>query len=235
VTRPARPSLCLVTDRRRLAPDARTTQAELMALERAVDEAVAAGIDVVQIRERDLPTVALVDLVERVGRRTRPTATGLLVNDRADVARLAGADGVHLRADGPPERRVRAFGPPTWRLGRSIHAPAEAAAHPTADYLLFGTMFPSASKTAEAPVQTLTALAQAVEASAVPVWVIGGITVERLAACLAAGAVGVAAIGAFLDAPAPPGTVYRRVELMRQAAAAAFAVEYPFRYGYDPR
>jgi thiamine-phosphate pyrophosphorylase len=220
-----RPSFALVTDRRRLAPDARTVPAALLALERAIDEAVAAGIDLVQIRERDLPTADLVAFVDRVGQRTRGTRTGLVVNDRADVARVAQADGVHLRADGPPESRVRAFGPPAWRIGRSIHAAADVAAHPGADYFLFGTMFPSGSKAPDGPVQTLATLAVVVAASSVPVWVIGGMTVDRVAACLAAGAAGVAAIGAFLDEATQPGVVFTRVEAMRRAAAAGFAVE----------
>ena len=72
----------------------------------------------------------------------------MLVNDRADVAIAAGADGVHLRADGPPVARVRTLASRDWIVGRSVHSVAEAraASQDGADYLLFGTVFPAGSK-----------------------------------------------------------------------------------------
>src|SRR5580692_4237782 len=135
----AGPTLCLVTDRRRLAQQARTTRDELAALEAALDEAAAAGIDVIQVRERDLEAADLAAFVARVVRRMRGTVTRVVVNERADVARAADADGVHLRSDGPPVDRIRGWGPPAWWVGRSIHSAAEGEGQQSADYLLFGT------------------------------------------------------------------------------------------------
>jgi thiamine-phosphate pyrophosphorylase len=220
----ARPTLCLVTDRRRLTPQARTTRDELAALEAVLDEAAAAGIDVIQVRERDLGAADLAAFVARVVRRTRGTATRVVVNERADVARVAGADGVHLRSDGPPVDRIRAWGPPTWWVGRSIHSAAEGEGHQSADYLLFGTMFPSTSKPAGAPVAGLAALGEAVRASAAPIWAIGGVTPETARACIDAGARGVAAIAAFLDDGdgTTAGAVRARIEAMRRAVAHDF-------------
>jgi thiamine-phosphate diphosphorylase len=224
VTGDERPTLCLVTDRRRLTRQARTTQAELAALEAAIDEAAAAGIDVIQVRERDLEAADLAAFVARVVRRMRGTATRVVVNERADVARAAGADGVHLRSDGPPVERIRAWGPTAWWVGRSIHSAADAERHQSADYLLFGTTFMSTSKPAGAPVAGLAALGEAVRVSATPIWAIGGVTPETAPACLEAGAKGVAAIAAFLadGDTTRVGAVRARVEAMRRAVGRNF-------------
>jgi thiamine-phosphate pyrophosphorylase len=221
----AGPSLCLVTDRRRLSPHARTTRDELVALETALGEAAAAGIDVIQVREPDLEAADLAAFVTAVVRLTRGTTTRVFVNERADVARAADADGVHLRGDGPPVARVRAWGPPAWWIGRSIHSAADVGRHESADYLLFGTMFPSTSKPAQGPVQGVAALREVVRASAMPIWAIGGVTTETAGACIEAGAKGVAAIAAFLDGAdggITPGVVRARVEAMRQAVGRDF-------------
>src|SRR5262249_53719621 len=125
---PRRPVLCLVTDRRRLSPDARTTRDEITTLEAAIDEAVGVGIDVIQLREPDLEVAERAGLCARVVQRTRGTATRILVNDRVDVAMTTAADGAHLRSDGPPAARIRAIAPSGWCIGRSIHAAAEVDA-----------------------------------------------------------------------------------------------------------
>jgi thiamine-phosphate diphosphorylase len=189
------PVVYVVSDRRRLAPAARTTADEVKALEAWLAALVDARPDVIQIRERDLPPRELAALVRRAvtlaGRAVR-----ILVNDRADVAVAAGAHGVHLRADGPPVARVRALGPPGWTIGRSTHSPQEIAPARDADYVLFGHVFDTASKPG-AVAAGLDALRDAVRASPVPVIAIGGIDVTTAASCAAAGAAGVAAIGLF--------------------------------------
>ena len=212
-----------MTDRRRLSPDARTTRAEIAALEAAIDEAVDAGIDVVQIREPDLETMDLAGLCRRVVQRTRSMPTRVVVNDRIDVAVAAAADGAHLKSDGPAAGRVRAMAPPGWSIGRSVHSPTEVDSSAPLDYWLFGTMYRTLSKGADAPVQSLAALAAVVQAAGTrPVWVIGGVTTENAGPCLRAGAAGVAAIGAFLEPRAGAGAVGRAVAAMRRAVAADF-------------
>lgn len=198
------PCLCLVTDRRQLAPDARTTAAQIAALERWLDEALSSDIDLIQIRERDLDARDLTALTRRVLSRRGDRAPRILLNDRADVAVAAGADGVHLRGDGPSIDTVRTLGPASWLVGRSVHTIDEAREHGTADYLLFGTVFPGGSKSADAPTQGLDALARAAAASRAPMFAIGGMTPDRAREAVAHGAAGVAAIGAFL-APGGPG------------------------------
>jgi thiamine-phosphate pyrophosphorylase len=199
VIRLPRPCLCLVTDRRSLKPDARTVRDEIAALEALLDEAIDAGIDLIQIRERDLDAALLRDLAVRTIARTRQNATRVLVNDRADVAVAACANGVHLRGDGAASSRVRELVGPDALIGRSIHDSAETI--DAADFFLFGTVFPTGSKPADIPVAGPDGLAAAARQSTVPVLAIGGVTPARARACRQAGAAGIAAIGIFL----PPG------------------------------
>lgn len=193
-----RPCIYLVTARAMLSPDARTTADELAALEAWIDEAVEAGIDAVQIRERDLEARRLRACVARVVSRARTSATRVMVNDRVDVALAAAADGVHLRADGPAIDRVRALGDSSWIVGRSVHSAAEAGRHGTADYLLYGTVFAGGSKPLPGRAADLEGLREAVAATPTPVFAIGGITPERARQCGDVGAAGVAGISVFL-------------------------------------
>jgi thiamine-phosphate pyrophosphorylase len=191
------PAICLVTDRRQLSPDARTDAEALAQLETWLDEAIGRA-DLIQVRERDLDALQLTALAARLALRARGTRSRIVINDRADVALAAGLQGVHLRADGPATARVRALGPPTWLVGRSVHHRDEVLAQRDADYLLFGTVFPSASKEGSVAAQGTDALGAVARSTDRPILAIGGITPERAAACARAGAAGVAAIGLFL-------------------------------------
>jgi len=91
--------LCLVTDRRRLCPGTLSFAAIRERLTAQVTRAVDAGVDLVLVRERDLAAVDLATLVGDLVRLSRSTDTRIVVNDRVDVALVAGADGVHLRGD----------------------------------------------------------------------------------------------------------------------------------------
>lgn len=207
------PSLHLITSRTRLAPDARTDRDALLILARQLDEAMDAGIDVIHIRERDLDAGVLLPFVSQVSARASGTATAVLVSDRADIARVAGAAGVHLPSTGMPADRVRALAP-AWVVGRSIHCGDLPADRDACDYLLFGTVFTSASKAPGSPVAGLAALGDAVARTGRPVIAIGGIDANRARPCVDAGASGIAAIGVFL----PPG---RTPDAMGPRAAIA--------------
>ena len=200
-----RPSLCLVTDRRAVAPDARTVAAELAALERQVDEALQAGIDVLQIREGDLAARDLLALTGRVAHRAREAGTHVLVNDRADIALNLEDVGLHLKSDGPPASVLRGLAAAGRVIGRSTHDPVDSGLAEGADFLVFGTVFPSGSKPPGAPPAGLDALRRACAAVAVPVLAIGGVTPDRVADCRRAGAAGIAAIGIFLPPGRAPG------------------------------
>lgn len=198
---PRGPWLCLVTDRRAVAPDARTTAAQLTALERQLDEAIEAGMDLVQLREADLSARDLLGLAERVAARTRQTVTRVLVNDRADVALCVEGVGLHLKSNGPPVSMVRRLDVTGRLIGCSAHDPISRQLVAGADFLIFGTVFASRSKPPDVKPAGVDALRVACASVAVPVLAIGGVTPERVAACRDAGAAGVAAIGIFL----PPG------------------------------
>ena len=219
VFRTGRGILCLVTHGQRLAAHTDCSGKSIEdLLVRQVSEAASAGVDLVQIREPNLETRHLYRLVERclaaaVGRPTR-----ILVNDRADVALTAGAHGVHLRADSYAADRVRAIAPSGFIVGRSVHAQDEAAAAIAGgalDYIIFGTVFASASKAPGHRTAGLQGLGAAVAAARpLPVLAIGGVSTRSAPAIRATGAAGLAAVGLFLpgavDAePALAGTVHR--------------------------
>lgn len=164
---------------------------------RAVNE----GVDVIQVRERDLDDRTLRVLVEQIVAAAKGTPTRVLVNDRADVAVAAGAHGVHLRSDSPAASRVRAIVPAGFILGRSVHSLAEidaAVADGACDYLMFGTVFPSGGKPPGHPVAGLDTLREACRRSPIPVIAIGGIDRSRIPDIAQSGAAGFAAIAMFM-------------------------------------
>jgi thiamine-phosphate pyrophosphorylase len=184
--------LTMVTDRRRLGGEARV-------VERAA-QAARAGLDLIQVREKDLSDHALAALVTAVRAAVSGTPARVLVNGRADVAVAAEADGVQLPEEGLPVAEVRrAF--PSLTLGASCHSleAARRAAGEGADFILLGPVFASPGK--EDRVLGLDVLAAACASAGVPVHAIGGVTPERVGALRAAGARGGAAIRPFLEGP----------------------------------
>jgi thiamine-phosphate pyrophosphorylase len=189
------PIFCLITDGQR-ARGSRKHDDELVQL---VRHAAAAGVNLVQIRERGLEDRRQLMLTRSIADAVKGTAARVVVNDRVDIALAAGADGVHLRADSPPAQAVRAMVPAEFLIGRSVHGEAEAieAARTGVDYLILGTIFPTASKPAGAAWLGLEPLTRAARAVTVPILAIGGITADRVESLAAAGAAGFAAIGLF--------------------------------------
>jgi thiamine-phosphate pyrophosphorylase len=122
------------------------------------------------------------------------------VNDRVDIARAAGADGVHLTAQSLPADVVRDICGPDFLIGVSTHSLAEARAAQAAgaDLVVFGPIFETESKRAFGEPQGLAKLREVTsELGEFPVLAIGGITRENSASCLDAGASGFAAIRMF--------------------------------------
>ena len=188
----------LVTDRQRLCPGAPFDEARRCLAEQA-RQAIEAGVDVIQVRERDLEAAALAAVVGDLVRLRAGHATKVVVNDRLDVALACGADGVHLRSDSIPAEAVRRVAPGGFMVGQSVHGVEEGIAAGPVDYLLAGTVYATPSKPGQARLigpSTLRAIARAVS---VPVLAIGGIVPSRLAEVAAAGAAGVAGIGLFID------------------------------------
>ena len=193
-------ALMMVTDRAR-AGGALPDEARAAAL---------AGVEFIQLREKDLAGRALLELARSVVAAVEGTAARVLVNGRPDVAVLAGAHGVHLPAEGLPVAAVRrAF--PLLLVGASCHSEeaARAAAAAGASLVLFGPVYATPGK--EQRAQGIEALARVVRAAGVDVYAIGGIDPEGAAGVLEAGARGVAAIRPFLrDAGAAVHAFRRR-------------------------
>lgn len=179
----------------------------LLAIGRAAGRAVpdrrwlaglaAAGVDGVQVREKGLDDADLLALACTT-RELLPATTAVLVNGRLDVALAAGADGVHLPAEGLPAAPLLAWARRLGQrplVGRSTHTLAEVAAarDEGVDYVVFGPVFATPGKGEPAGVAALAAAARL----GVPVLALGGVDAARLAAAIAAGAYGVAAIRAF--------------------------------------
>ncbi len=180
-------------------------------LEGWLGDLAAAGVDAVQVREKQLSDRELYRFA-RTARRAWPRL--LLVNGRIDVARAVGADGVHLPSDGVPIAPLRRRFGPEVVIGRSTHEPAEVAAarEAGADYVTFGPVFPTPSKARYGRPPGLAGLERAARLG-LPVIALGGVDPDRLADVAAAGAFGVAGIRAFHD----PGALRRWSEARRTA------------------
>jgi thiamine-phosphate pyrophosphorylase len=175
-----------------------------------VRAAVAAGINLVQLREKQLTARALYELTVCAAEITSGSETALLVNDRADIARAAGADGVHLASNSLEAGLVRATFGSDFLVGVSTHSQAELqqARDAGADFAVFGPVFETRSKAAYGPPLGLQYLQKAAGAVApFPVLAIGGISSTGAVECLRAGATGVAAIGLFADPSSLKSTV----------------------------
>jgi thiamine-phosphate pyrophosphorylase len=192
------PILYLIT---RGATNEATTadQPEFAQILQQISQAVDAGIDLIQIREKQMTTRVLFELVTETVKLTRGTETQLLVNDRADVAAGAGADGVHLTNRSLDAATIRrTFG--NLLIGVSTHSLDEArsARDLGADFVVFGPVFETDSKRAFGPPKGIAALSDVVnQLSHFPVLALGGITESNAADCLAAGAAGIAGISLF--------------------------------------
>ena len=163
-----------------------------------------AGVRLLQLREKALGGAALLELARELVVLAGRFDACVVVNDRPDVARLAGAQGVHLgQEDLPPAEARRVVGPGAL-IGGSAHDPEEAGRMLAqgVDYLGFGTLFPSATKP-ELAAQGLTRLQALAPTCPVPIYGIGGVTADNAGQVLRAGAHGVAVGGAVLDAPDP--------------------------------
>lgn len=156
-----------------------------------------AGVDSLQLREKDLGAAALLQLAKAL----RPRWPGrLLVNGRLDVALAADADGVHLPAAEIPVGSLRRRFGPRPILGVSTHHPDEVkrAAQAGADYVTFGPIFPTPSKMRYGAPPGLEELRGAAEVG-LPVIALGGVNAENMPEVLAAGAIGIAGIRAFYE------------------------------------
>lgn len=195
--------------------------AQLLAL---VQAAVTAGVTLIQLREKLLRPRVLFELTTRAAAITRGSATRLLVNDRADIARAAGAAGVHLTTQSLTADTVRrAFGP-DFLIGVSTHtlAATQSARDAGADFVVLGPIFDTPAKRVYGAPLGLAQLRAATHALApFPVIAIGGVTRANMSDTLSAGASGVAAIRLFAD----PQTIVTTIRELQSAHAESSKIK----------
>ncbi len=192
--------LLLITDRKLAGRNS---------LESIVDAACKAGVRAVQLREKDLDSRSLFDLAVRLREITSAHGAQLLVNDRVDIALAARADGIHRPEDGFPAPTARRLLGEKSIIGASTHSLERVRQMQTAgvDFVTFGPVFDTQSKNKYGPPQGLESLRAVTGDVDLPVFALGGVTPKRAAACMEAGASGVAVISAVLGAADVPGAV----------------------------
>jgi len=202
------PTLCLITDRQRCGESP---------LEDVIDQAVKGGVNLIQLREKDLPTGELLALAIRLREVTRGRAL-LVINDRLDVAQAAGADGVHLPENGLPVAIARWLLGQHTLIGRSVHSEEAAveAEQAGADYVQLGTIYATESKPGVKPAGP--GLVRKVSAAvATPVLAVGGVQPDNAAEVIEAGASGASVISAIETAADPQAAARQLVEAMSEA------------------
>jgi thiamine-phosphate pyrophosphorylase len=199
-------NLCYITDRQQLRSES---------LSLRIQKAIQAGVDLIQIREKDLSARELLQLAKHAvaaargrGEAQDPLSgpalfqgSRIVVNDRLDVAMAAEAHGVHLGTQSMPARVVRSMVPEKFLVGVSCHSLEEARAAESsgADYILLGPVFETPSKLAYGPPLGLEKLRGVATLVKIPVIALGGIAVSRVWPCLEAGAAGIAGIRVFQE------------------------------------
>jgi len=228
--------LCYVTDRHLLGESGRTG-AQVEELSRRIAWAAAAGVDWIQIREKDLSAGEMVEVareavaaVKRAGGGGRGGRGGrVIINDRLDVALAAGAAGVHLGGESVPAKKTvewlrQGNSAKDFLVGVSCHEKGEAVAAEKAgaSYVFFGPVYETPSKKDFGAPQGIYKLAEVCKALRIPVVAIGGITEKNASECVRAGAAGIAAIRMFQqarDAEALAATVANLRSLENGSAA----------------
>jgi thiamine-phosphate pyrophosphorylase len=163
---------------------------------------LAAGIRLVQLRAKTLPAGEFLKLATELSAKAERAGATFIVNDRADIAAASRASGVHLGQEDLSPEEIRPVVGPTAIVGLSTHnrVQVEAALRQPVTYVAIGPVFATRSKANPDPVVGLEGIAEAVAlAGSLPVVAIGGITVDRVADVLRAGATSVAVISDLLE------------------------------------
>ncbi len=194
-------------------------EAELLDRIRA---ALDGGVDVLQLRCKEMEALPYIRLAERVGRLARDAGVPFVVNDRVDVALASDADGVHLGQQDLPVALARRLAP-SLLIGRSSHEPAhaKAAVVERASYFAVGPVWETPTKPGRPAAGLSYVRDVAARSIAIPWFAIGGITLDNVDEVLAAGATRVALVRAVLDAPDPGDAAARFIRIMRQRLEAA--------------
>jgi thiamine-phosphate pyrophosphorylase len=181
---------------------------------------LAGGASFLQLRAKNASGAAFLAAATEIAALARSANALLIVNDRADIARLADADGVHVGQDDLPPAAVRRVIGSEAIVGLSTHTPdqIDAAVREPIDYVAVGPLFGTATKdTGYAPIGLDLVRDAAARASAagVPLVAIGGITLDRAADVVAAGASSVAVITDLLASSDPEERVRAYLQRLR--------------------
>jgi thiamine-phosphate pyrophosphorylase len=196
------PQLYYITDRRQFPGNSQEQERRLL---EKISECSAAGVDYIQLREKDLCTRALESLAEMAVAALGGSRTRLLINSRTDVALACGADGVHLPGNDLPASEVRAL----WMRAKTSAPVVAASAHSRAeidyaeshgaDFAVFAPLFEKAGTTNACGLEEFRQICR--RSGKMPVFALGGVSLENAPLCLEAGAAGIAGIRLFQANP----------------------------------
>src|ERR1041385_6096757 len=198
------PQLYYITDRRQFPGDAQGQERRLL---EKIAECAAAGVDLIQLREKDLGAGAQEKLALKAMAALAGSRTQLLINARTDVALACGAHGVHLPANDLAASEVRAIfaraGKSEPVIGVSTHSAADVASAEAhgASFAVFGPVFEKSGSANREGLEQLRRICHRTKAAEppMPVWALGGVTLENAQQCVRAGAAGIAAIRLFQE------------------------------------
>jgi thiamine-phosphate pyrophosphorylase len=179
------------------------------------------GADVVQLRDKSLPSGDLLAAACEIREVTREAGGLFIVNDRIDIALASGADGVHLGQDDLPVRDAMRIAPPGFIIGISVRdiADAVAAESAGAGYVALSPTFPTTSKENAGPGHGITVLRGICSAVSLPVIAIGGISPRNVPEVIAAGADGVAVISSVVGQEDITGAARQMKSIIMNAKA----------------
>ncbi|MGA7853106.1 MAG: thiamine phosphate synthase [Candidatus Acidiferrales bacterium] len=185
------------------------------------EKLAAAGVELIQLRAKNASTRHFHELSGALVSRFASHSVRVIVNDRPDIAAIAGAHGVHVGQEDLPVADARKICPPPQWVGVSTHnlEQLRAADLTSADYIAVGPIFPTATKENPDPVVGLEFLREARKITRKPLVAIGGITVQSASDVFRAGADSVAVIGDLANAPDPAQRAREYLAIAKQVSA----------------
>lgn len=196
-------ALYLITDRHQLPAGANLLE--------TVEQALAGGVKLIQLREKDMTAAELWPLAQQLRNLTHRFAAKLFINDRIDLALACGADGVHLGEHSLPTAEARRLIGPEYLIGVSTHSLDDitTATSQGADFLTFGPVYQTPSKLAYGPPQGLNHLKRASEHTELPIFALGGIKTTNVKNVISHGASGISLISAVISHPDPRAAAHQ--------------------------
>jgi thiamine-phosphate pyrophosphorylase len=156
---------------------------------RVTEQLIAGGIDLIQLRAKARPSAEIAKIAAELHRLTQKRSIPLIINDHSEIARVVSAEGIHVGQDDPAISEVRAIAGPDCIVGKSTHNVDQAirAFYEGADYIGFGPIFATPTKPDYPPIG-LEEIRKVHDAVRIPIFCIGGITLDNLPEVIAAGA-----------------------------------------------